>query len=185
MMSVDTCRDKMEFAILCLCLVSTACAVPFQYLPHFPGSRQQQPPVQGNNPFSSGFPQPGLPGAYSIELIYPHRFPGGTTGGANPTQPFSSYGFIKYSIPQPPGRQSLEIFYPYDFSQQRIVQNLPPMSNQPIMPDVFPIEYPPQNMPQQTINKPNSDAKAVPSQDPLQSLLQNKPTQASQVHPKV
>uniref|UniRef100_A0A3B3HM65 Secretory calcium-binding phosphoprotein 5 n=1 Tax=Oryzias latipes TaxID=8090 RepID=A0A3B3HM65_ORYLA len=154
----------MKFAILCLCLVSTACAVPFQYLPHFPGSRQQQPPVQGNNPFSSGFPQPGLPGAYSIELIYPHRFPGGPTGGANPTQPFSSYGFIKYSIPQPPGRQSLEIFYPYDFSQQRIVQNLPPMSNQPIMPD-----------------KPTSDAKAVPSQDPLQSLLQNKPTQASQV----
>uniref|UniRef100_A0A3B3BPH3 Secretory calcium-binding phosphoprotein 5 n=1 Tax=Oryzias melastigma TaxID=30732 RepID=A0A3B3BPH3_ORYME len=109
----------MKLAILCLCLVSTACAVPFQYLPHFPGSRQQQPPVQ----------------------------------------PFSSYGFIKYSIPQPPGRQSLEIFYPYDFSQQR-----------PLTP-IFLF----------SLQKPITDAKAVPSQEPLQPLLQNQPTQESQV----
>lgn len=62
-------------------------------------------------------------------------------------QPFPSHGFIKYSIPQPPGRQSVEVvsvlhfqttfccgflriadilvrsylqYYPYDFSQQRV-----------------------------------------------------------------
>ncbi|XP_068613096.1 secretory calcium-binding phosphoprotein 5 [Brachionichthys hirsutus] len=110
----------MKLAILCLSLATTALAAPsfFHYLPHYAGSRQQVPPSQVKSPFSAGQPLPqlGIPGAYSMEFIYPHRFPG--TG--NPAQPFPSHGLLKVSIPQPPGRQSVELYYPYDFSQQRI-----------------------------------------------------------------
>ncbi|KAM9363697.1 secretory calcium-binding phosphoprotein 5 [Symphorus nematophorus] len=102
----------MKLAILCLCLASTASAAPsfFHYLPHYAGSRQQVPPTQ----------------------IYPHRFPG--AAGAN--QPFPSHGLIKYSIPQPPGRQSLEVYYPFDFSQQTIpaFDANPPPSQDPLQP---------------------------------------------------
>ncbi|TKS68208.1 hypothetical protein D9C73_002269 [Collichthys lucidus] len=61
----------------------------FHYLPHYAGSRTQGP-----------------------SQIYPHRFPG--AGGSNPAQPFPSHGFIKYSIPQPPGRQSVEVIPSFD-----------------------------------------------------------------------
>uniref|UniRef100_A0A672G9M1 Uncharacterized protein n=1 Tax=Salarias fasciatus TaxID=181472 RepID=A0A672G9M1_SALFA len=92
------------------------------------------------NPFTAGFPQPALPGAYSVEL------------------PFSSYGLIKYSIPQPPGRQSVEVYYPYDFSQQRV--NIPD----------FGLKF-----------NPTFDINTLPSQDPL-APLQDQPIQTSQVH---
>ncbi|XP_041790145.1 secretory calcium-binding phosphoprotein 5 [Chelmon rostratus] len=171
----------MKLAILCLCLASSASAAPsfFHYLPHYAGSRQQVPPSQVKNPFAA-LPQPGIPGAYSVELIYPHRFPG--TGGSNAGQPFPSHGFIKYSIPQPPGRQSVEVYYPYDFSQQRIMTNMPPMTNVPHMPNVLPFDYPPQNIPQQIPNIPSFDP--LPSQDPLQPLQQDQPTQTSQMPTK-
>ncbi|KAM6941764.1 secretory calcium-binding phosphoprotein 5 [Lycodopsis pacificus] len=176
----------MKLVILCLCLASTACAAPsiFHYLPHYAGSRQQVPPSQVRNPFTAGqtLPQAGIPpGAYSVELIYPHRVAGGA-GGSNAAQ---SFGFIKYSIPQPPGRQSVEVYYPYDFSQQRIMTNIPPMTNVPQMPNVFPFEYPPQNIPQQIPNIPSFNVNALPSQDPMQSLQHDQPTQTSQMPAKV
>ncbi|TNN58424.1 hypothetical protein EYF80_031375 [Liparis tanakae] len=100
----------MKLLVLCLCLATSACAAPsiFHYLPHYAGSRQQVPPSQVRNPFTAGqaLPQAGVPaGAYSVELIYPHQVAGGAAG-SNAAQ---SFGFIKYSIPQPPGRQSVEV----------------------------------------------------------------------------
>ncbi|XP_059193063.1 secretory calcium-binding phosphoprotein 5 [Centropristis striata] len=177
----------MKFAILCLCLASTASAAPsiFHYLPHYAGSRPQVAPSQVRTafPVSPSLPQPGLPGGYSIELIYPHRFPGGPS--PNCSNPFSSTGLIKYSIPQPPGRQSVEVYYPYDFSQGRIMTNLPPMTNVPHMPNVLPFDYPPQNIPQQIPNIPSFDANPLPSQDPMQPLLQDQPPQTSQMPAQV
>ncbi|XP_035856491.1 secretory calcium-binding phosphoprotein 5 isoform X2 [Sander lucioperca] len=170
----------MKLAILCLCLASMASAAPsiFHYLPHYAGSRQQVPSSQMRNPFAAGqsLPNPGIAGAYSVELIYPHSF---GAAGSNPAQ-----GFIKYSIPQPPGRQSVEVYYPYDFSQQRIMTNIPPMTNVPHMSNVLPFEYPPQNIPQ-IPNFPSFDANPLPSQDPMQSLQQDQPTQTSQMPAKV
>ncbi|XP_068445524.1 secretory calcium-binding phosphoprotein 5 [Clinocottus analis] len=172
----------MKLIILCLSLASTACAAPsiFHYLPHYAGSRQ--PPSQMRNPFTAGqsLPQPGVPGAYSVELIYPHRVAGGAGGSGA-----QSFGFIKYSIPQPPGRQSVEVYYPYDFTQQRIMTNMPPMTNVPQMPNVFPFEYPPQNTPQQIPNIPSFNANALPSQDPMQTLQQDQPIQTSQMPAQV
>ncbi|XP_067442053.1 secretory calcium-binding phosphoprotein 5 [Thunnus thynnus] len=173
----------MKLVILCLCLASTASAAPsfFRFLPHYAGSRQQV-----RNTYPAGQSLPTLPqaGAYSVELIYPHSFAGGA-GGANPSQPFSSHGFIKYSIPQPPGRQSVEVYYPYDFSQQRIMTNIPPMANVPHLPNGLPFDYPPQNIPQQTPNIPSFDANPLPSQDPLQPLQQDQPTQTNKMPVKV
>ncbi|KAL7405165.1 hypothetical protein ABVT39_024775 [Epinephelus coioides] len=144
----------MKFAILCLCLASTASAAPsiFHYLPHYAGSRPQIPPSQVRNPFpaAQSLTPPGHPGAYSVELIYPHRFAGGA--GAQP------FGFMKISIPQPPGRSSVEVVLPFD--------------------------YPPQNIPQQMPNIPTFDASPLPSQDPLQPL-QDQPAQTSQMPAKV
>uniref|UniRef100_A0A8D3A8M2 Secretory calcium-binding phosphoprotein 5 n=1 Tax=Scophthalmus maximus TaxID=52904 RepID=A0A8D3A8M2_SCOMX len=176
----------MQLAIIFICLAGTASAAPsaFHYLTHYTGPRQQVPPPQVQNPFAAAQPLPlaGMAGAYSVELIYPHSFPG-VAGGSNAGQ--SYHGFIKYSIPQPPGRQSVEVYYPYDFSQQRIITNIPPMTNRP---QALPFEYPPQNVPnipQQTMNIPSFDANPLPSQDPLQSLQQDQPIQASQMPAKV
>ncbi|KAF1395258.1 hypothetical protein PFLUV_G00009670 [Perca fluviatilis] len=170
----------MKLAILCLSLASMASAAPsiFHYLPHYGVSRQQVPSSQMRNPFAAGqsLPNPGIAGAYSVELIYPQSY---GVAGSNPAQ-----GFIKYSIPQPPGRQSVEVYYPYDFSQQRIMTNIPPMTNVPHMSNVLPFEYPPQNVPQIQIF-PSFDANPLPSQDPLQSLQQDQPTQTSQMPAKV
>ncbi|XP_033182045.1 secretory calcium-binding phosphoprotein 5 [Anabas testudineus] len=169
----------MKLAILCLCLASTASAAPspFHYTSHYTGARPQ-----AKNPFSAGQPlaQAALTGAYSVELLYPHRLPG--TGGANGGLPFPSHGFIKYSIPQPPGRQSVEVYYPYDFSQQRILTNIPPMTN---VPQGLPFEYPIPQFPQQPMNIPSFDASPLPSQDPMQPLLQDQPTQTNQMPAKV
>ncbi|KAF7664000.1 hypothetical protein LDENG_00193570 [Lucifuga dentata] len=172
----------MKLVILCLCLASTASAAPsfFHYLPHYAVSRQQAP--QMRNAYAAGqpLPQTGVPAPISMELIYPQRFAGGAAAGANPAQPFSSQGFIKYSIPQAPGRQSLEVYYPYDFSQQRIMTNIPPMTQ---LPNVFPFEFPPQTVPQQIPNPniPTLDASPLPSQDPVQPVQQDQAIQTSQM----
>ncbi|XP_071360610.1 secretory calcium-binding phosphoprotein 5 [Trachinotus anak] len=173
----------MKLAILCLCLASTASAAPspFHYLTHYTGSRQQVPPSQVKTPFAAGqpLPQTEIPAAYSVELLYPHNF-----GGSNAGLP--RHGFLKYSIPQPPGRQSVEIYYPYDFSQQKIITSIAPVSN---IPQVFQMDYPPPppipHIPQQTLNFPSFDANPVPSQDPLQPLQQDQPTQINQMPAKV
>ncbi|KAM3864834.1 secretory calcium-binding phosphoprotein 5 [Diretmus argenteus] len=80
---------------------------------------------------------------------------------APPTQSYPSQGFIKYSLPNAPGRKSVEIYYPYDFTQQRMMPNIP---NLPQIPNV-----------------PTFDANPPQSQDPLQPALQDQPTQTSQV----
>uniref|UniRef100_A0A3P8VK73 Secretory calcium-binding phosphoprotein 5 n=1 Tax=Cynoglossus semilaevis TaxID=244447 RepID=A0A3P8VK73_CYNSE len=156
--------------LLLLCLIGSISAAPspFHYLTHYTGPRQQ---TQLKTPFAPvpPLPQTAMPGGYSVELIYPHGF----LGGANAGQSF--HGFIKYSIPQPPGRQSVEVYYPYDFSQQRIITNVPPMTN---VPQAIPFDFPPQNIPQQTLNIPTFDANPLPSQVPLQSL-QDQPTQTN------
>ncbi|CAK6958450.1 secretory calcium-binding phosphoprotein 5 [Scomber scombrus] len=166
----------MKLVILCLCLTSTASAAPsfFHYLNHYAGSRQQSQPTQVRNTHPLGLSVPPLPGAgaYSVELIYPHSY----AGGANPSQPFTGYGLIKYSIPQPAGRQSVEVYYPYDFSQQRIMTNSPPMSNSPHVPNALPFDFPPQNIPQQTANVSPLDASTLPSQGPMQHIQQDQPT---------
>ncbi|XP_072319198.1 secretory calcium-binding phosphoprotein 5 isoform X2 [Eucyclogobius newberryi] len=166
----------MKVALLCLCLASTALAAPsfFHYLPHYTGSRQVPP--------SQALPHAG---AYSVELIYPHTFGGAAAGGPTAGQSFPSQGFIKYSIPQPPGRQSVEVYYPYDFAQQRIITNIPPMSNVPQSPNVRPFDFPPQNIPLPPQNIPTFDAMPLPSQDPLHQALQDQPAQTSQAPAKV
>uniref|UniRef100_A0A3B4GLP5 Secretory calcium-binding phosphoprotein 5 n=1 Tax=Pundamilia nyererei TaxID=303518 RepID=A0A3B4GLP5_9CICH len=148
----------MKLALLCLCLASTACAAPFNFC------LQQMPTLQMNNPFTAGFPHTGLPGGYSVELIYPHRFPGGA-GVSNPAQPFSSFGLIKYSIPQLPGRQSVEVVSHFSFLLQ-IMETFGP-GNLSAHRSVLTI--------------PQFDANALPSQDPPKLHLQDQPIQTSQV----
>ncbi|XP_056222948.1 WAS/WASL-interacting protein family member 1-like [Seriola aureovittata] len=102
------------------------------------------------------------------------------------------HGFLKYSIPQPPGRQSVEIYYPYDFSQQKIITSISPVSN---IPQVLQFDYPPPpppphlphipHIPQQNLNIPSFDANPLPSQDPLQPLQQDQPTQINQMPAQV
>ncbi|KAK5899611.1 hypothetical protein CesoFtcFv8_009072 [Champsocephalus esox] len=175
---------KMKLIILCLCLASASAAPSiFHYLPQYAGSRPQVAPSQARNPFANpSLPQPGAAGAYSVELIYPHSFAGGA-GGSNPAQPFASHGFMKISIPQPPGIQSVEVYYPYDFSQQRIMTNIPPMTNAPQMPHGLPFDFPLQNIPQQIPNIPTFDTgfNTLQSQDPLQTLQQDQPTQTNKM----
>uniref|UniRef100_A0A3B3ZQK5 Secretory calcium-binding phosphoprotein 5 n=1 Tax=Periophthalmus magnuspinnatus TaxID=409849 RepID=A0A3B3ZQK5_9GOBI len=92
-------------------------------------------------------------------------------------QSFPTQGFIKYSIPQPPGRQSVEVYYPYDFAQQRIIANMPPMSNVPHSPNVRQI----------SMIKNTSMLFCLfplPSQDPLNQAQQDQPIQSSQVDSK-
>uniref|UniRef100_A0A8C6KCN4 Uncharacterized protein n=1 Tax=Nothobranchius furzeri TaxID=105023 RepID=A0A8C6KCN4_NOTFU len=63
---------------------------------------------------------------------------------------FPSYGFIKYSIPQPPGRQSVEVvrLIPYNGSRPKrvlfllqILPHMPPFSNSPMGQDVRHLVY--------------------------------------------
>ncbi|CAK6958448.1 secretory calcium-binding phosphoprotein 5 [Scomber scombrus] len=175
----------MKLVILCLCLTSTASAAPsfFHYLNHYAGSRQQSQPTQVRNTHPLGLSVPPLPGAgaYSVELIYPHSY----AGGANPSQPFTGYGLIKFSVPQPAGRQSVEVYYPYDFSQQRIMANSPPMSNSPHLPNVFQFDHSPQNIPQQTANVPPLDASPHPSQGPMQHIQQDQPAPTNKMPAQV
>ncbi|XP_071382385.1 secretory calcium-binding phosphoprotein 5 [Centroberyx affinis] len=166
----------MQLAILCLCLASTVSAAPsfFHYLPHYRGLRQPAPPTQVNNAYP-GQPQPqtAVPAPISMEIVFPPTFTGGARGGLAPGS-FPSHGFIKYSIPQAPGRQSVELYYPYDFTQQKMMP-IPPL---PQIPNLLPFEYGPQNVPQ---HMPAFDANPPQSQDPMQPAQQDQPTQTSQV----
>nr|XP_020457681.1 uncharacterized protein LOC109961316 [Monopterus albus] len=93
---------------------------------------------------------------------------------------------MKVSIPQPPGRQSVEVYYPYDFAQQKIIKSIPPMTNAPhVLNTVFPFEYPFPHFPQQTLNNPAFDASPLPSQDPMQPLQQDEPKQPNQMPTKM
>ncbi|XP_035992923.1 secretory calcium-binding phosphoprotein 5 [Fundulus heteroclitus] len=172
----------MKVAILCLCLAGTACALPFQYLPHYTASRVRAPGSQLKLPFPAGFPQSGV-FAHSVEIVSPYRF-GVGAAGTNQVQTLPPYGFIKYSIPQPPGRQSVEVFLPYDFTQNKVIQNTPQMTNDPFGQDFATFGTFPQAVPQQPVNMPTFDANAHPSQNPLQPLQQDQPVQTSQAPAK-
>uniref|UniRef100_A0A8C2WVL8 Uncharacterized protein n=1 Tax=Cyclopterus lumpus TaxID=8103 RepID=A0A8C2WVL8_CYCLU len=90
----------MKFIILCLCLASTACAAPsiFHYLPHYAGSRQQVPPSQVTIfSFKNVIQTSSNCSLLFIDFSFFFFFF------------LQSFGFIKYSIPQPPGRQSVEV----------------------------------------------------------------------------
>ncbi|XP_055780192.1 secretory calcium-binding phosphoprotein 5 [Salvelinus fontinalis] len=117
----------MKITIMCLCLASSISAAPrqpfFNYLPHYGGPRQSGPPTQVNDflyPAGQPYPQPGLNGPVSMEIVFSQSFPGMSNGGQiNGPQSYPSQAFIKYSLPKAPGRKSVEIYYPYDFVQQK------------------------------------------------------------------
>ncbi|XP_041721541.1 secretory calcium-binding phosphoprotein 5 isoform X3 [Coregonus clupeaformis] len=160
----------MKFTIMCLCLASSISAAPlqpfFNYLPHYGGPRQSGPPTQVNEvlyPAGQPYPQPGLNSPVSMEIVFPQRFPGRSNGGQiNGPQSYLSQAFIKYSLPKAPGRKSVEIYYPYDFVQQKMMPNIPQM------PPIPNIPFPPQN------------SQLPHSQDPLQPAQQEQPVQTGQ-----
>nr|XP_046183560.1 AT-rich interactive domain-containing protein 1A-like [Oncorhynchus gorbuscha] len=179
----------MKITIMCLCLVSSISAAPrqhyFNYMPHYGDPRQSGPPTQVNEGlYPAGqpyYPQPGLNGPVSMEIVFPQRFPGWSTGGQiNGPQSYPSQAFIKYSLPKAPGRKSVEIYYPYDFVQQKMMPNNPQM---PQIPNLFPNEYQPQTVPQQRPNIPFPpyNSQLPHSQDPLQPAEQEQPMQTGQV----
>ncbi|XP_051559074.1 uncharacterized protein LOC127443993 [Myxocyprinus asiaticus] len=156
----------MWTSILCLLLAGAVSAAPLSpflnYLPHYGG------PGQGTNGVFPGMPaqpHPGLNAPVSMEIIFPQRFPNKPAGGPAGTPTFPTQAFIKYSLPKAPGRKSVEIFYPYDFSQHQI----------------FPFEYIPQTAPQQPpMMPPFQDAPPQP-QDPQQQTQQEQQAQTGQV----
>ncbi|XP_029529865.1 AT-rich interactive domain-containing protein 1A-like isoform X1 [Oncorhynchus nerka] len=179
----------MKITIMCLCLVSSISAAPrqpfFNYLPHYGDPRQSGPPTQVNEGlYPAGqpyYPQPGLNGPVSMEIVFPQRFPGWSTGGQiNGPQSYPSQAYIKYSLPKAPGRKSVEIYYPYDFVQQKVMPNIPQM---PQIPNLFQYEYQPQTVPQQRPNIPFPpyNSQLPHSQDPLQPAEQEQPMQTGQV----
>uniref|UniRef100_A0A3P8TN18 Secretory calcium-binding phosphoprotein 5 n=1 Tax=Amphiprion percula TaxID=161767 RepID=A0A3P8TN18_AMPPE len=150
----------MKLAVLCLCLASTACAVPVSYVRLFLLSLHML-----HFSFFEMALLPWLSVMLTVRMfvyfskIYPHTF--GAAGGANPAQPFPSYGFIKYSIPQPPGRQSVEVIFIV------LILRFFFLFSHEVLLFLFQI--------------PTFDANALPSQDPPQPLQQDQPTQTSQV----
>ncbi|XP_041721540.2 secretory calcium-binding phosphoprotein 5 isoform X2 [Coregonus clupeaformis] len=176
----------MKFTIMCLCLASSISAAPlqpfFNYLPHYGGPRQSGPPTQVNEvlyPAGQPYPQPGLNSPVSMEIVFPQRFPGRSNGGQINGPSYLSQAFIKYSLPKAPGRKSVEIYYPYDFVQQKMMPNIPQM---PPIPNLFPYEYQPQTVPQQIPNIPfpPQNSQLPHSQDPLQPAQQEQPVQTGQ-----
>ncbi|XP_067298757.1 secretory calcium-binding phosphoprotein 5 [Pseudorasbora parva] len=164
----------MWTSILCLLLAGAVSAVPlspfFNYLPHY-GS-----PKQGNNGGFQGIPS--QPAPISMEIIFPPRFPNNPAGGAAGTSSFPTQAFIKYSLPKVPGRKSVEIFYPYDFSQRQDQPNVPLM---PQLPNMFPFDFMPQTVPQQPpVNPPFQDGSPQ-TQDPQQQTQLEQQAQTGQV----
>ncbi|XP_073699181.1 secretory calcium-binding phosphoprotein 5 isoform X2 [Garra rufa] len=159
----------MWTSLLCLLLTGAVSAAPlspfFNYLPHY-GS-----PKQANNGGFQGIPSqphPGMNAPISMEIIFPPRFPGNPAGGAAGTSSFPTQAFIKYSLPKAPGRKSVEIFYPYDFSQRQI----------------FPFDFMPQTVPQQPpVNPPFQDAPPQ-TQEPQQQTQPEQQAQTGQVSNK-
>ncbi|XP_045572734.1 gamma-gliadin isoform X1 [Salmo salar] len=178
----------MKITIICLCLASSISAAPlqpfFNYLPHYGGPRQSGPATQMNEvlyPAGQPYPQPGLNGPVSMEIVFPQRFPGMSNGGQiNGPQSYPSQAFIKYSLPKAPGRKSVEIYYPYDFAQHKMMPNIPQM---PQIPNLFPYEYQPQTVPQPRPNIPFPpyNSQLPHSQDPLQPAQQEQTVQTGQV----
>ncbi|XP_062333385.1 secretory calcium-binding phosphoprotein 5 [Osmerus eperlanus] len=83
--------------------------------------------------------------------------------------------FLKYSVPKAPGRKSVEIYYPFDFTQQQM----------PNIPQLFPYDNSPQTVPQQDPIVPPYEARLPHAQDPLQPAQQEQPQRRGQVpmHP--
>ncbi|XP_036439423.1 secretory calcium-binding phosphoprotein 5 [Colossoma macropomum] len=104
-------------SILCLSFVTVVSAAPmspfFNYLPHY--GKPAGPSAQ-----------PAYNAPISMEIVFPPQFPH-TAGGAGAGASFPSQGYIKYSLPKAPGAQSVEVYYPYDFTQQG-------MGNIPVLP---------------------------------------------------
>ncbi|XP_037388480.1 secretory calcium-binding phosphoprotein 5 [Pygocentrus nattereri] len=106
-------------SILCLSFVTMVSAAPqmspfFNYLPHYgkPAGPSAQPAYA----------------PISMEIVFPPQFPR-TAGGAGAGASFPSQAYIKYSLPKAPGAQSVEVYYPYDFTQQG-------MGNIPVLPPI-------------------------------------------------
>ncbi|XP_051993837.1 uncharacterized protein LOC127651844 [Xyrauchen texanus] len=169
----------MWTSILCLLLAGAVSAAPLStflnYLPHF------GVPGQGTNGVYPGMPaqpHPGLNAPISMEIIFPQRFPNNPAGGPSGTPTFPTQAFIKYSLPKAPGQKSVEIFYPYDFSQHQDLPNVPQF---PQFPNIFPFEYIPQTAPQQPpMMTPYQDAPPQPH-DTQQQTQQEQQTQTGQV----
>uniref|UniRef100_A0A3Q2Z7M9 Uncharacterized protein n=1 Tax=Hippocampus comes TaxID=109280 RepID=A0A3Q2Z7M9_HIPCM len=97
----------MKVVLVHPCLASLASAAPsvFHYLPHFGSCRQLMPPPQVECPErKSHTNKPAL-----------------MFSNPPPPPPFfscthSPHGFIKYCLPQPPGRQSVEVEYTLIFN---------------------------------------------------------------------
>ncbi|KAM6971965.1 secretory calcium-binding phosphoprotein 5 [Aplochiton taeniatus] len=156
---------KMKVALLCLCLASFASAAPsfFHYLPHYGFPRQAGAPTQVNDmyPMNQPLPHPGINSPVSMEIVFAPGFPSMTAGGPNSSpQSNPTQAFIKYSLPKAPGRKSVEIYYPYDFAQQKMMPSIPQMPHLPQM--------------------PSYEARPPQSQDPLQGVQQDQPMQTGQ-----
>ncbi|XP_053336338.1 secretory calcium-binding phosphoprotein 5 isoform X1 [Clarias gariepinus] len=117
---------------------------------------------QGSGPGTNNM-FPGVNAPISIELIHP-GFPGTGAGGQG-----AGTGYIKYSLPKAPGRKSVEIYYPYDFAQGKVL---------PQLPNIFPFNYPPQTVPQQ-----QPPRHAAPTQGNGQPLIFNNPPQTAPQQP--
>uniref|UniRef100_A0AAY5EYJ1 Uncharacterized protein n=1 Tax=Electrophorus electricus TaxID=8005 RepID=A0AAY5EYJ1_ELEEL len=103
---------------------------PFlNYLPHY------------GNPIPSG-PSTQVTHTYSM-LLYPAISESGSGSLVFPSQ-----AFIKYSLPKAPGRKSVEIYYPYDFSRGQVSLSTPFLFFSQL-PRILPIDYAPQTVPQQ------------------------------------
>ncbi|XP_055062695.2 uncharacterized protein [Misgurnus anguillicaudatus] len=163
----------MWTSLLCLLLAGAVSAAPlspfFNFLPHYGN------PGQGTNGVFPGMPsQPHPP--ISMEIIFPQRFPNNAAGGAG-GQTFPTQAFIKYSLPKAPGRKSVEIFYPYDFSQHQDLPNIPQI---PQIPNIFPFEYVPQTAAQQPPMVPPFQDGPPQSTDPQQQAQQEQQVQTGE-----
>ncbi|CAL8273940.1 unnamed protein product [Gadus morhua 'NCC'] len=172
----------MKFIVLCLCLSSTVSAAPtlYNYMP-FSGARRPFPPAQMKSGY--GGPQTG-PAAISMEIVYPQiyppLFPGGAAGGSVPGSTNPSQAFIKYSLPKAPGRKSVEIYYPFDFSQQRMIPNFPQLPNIPSYATFDHPAFPPMTGPQQPVNSPTFETSPPQLQNPFQAPQQDQPPPPTQ-----
>ncbi|KAJ8407486.1 hypothetical protein AAFF_G00273430 [Aldrovandia affinis] len=189
--------SAMKTVIACLCFASTICAAPmtslYDYLPQIGPPRQPNQPAQRSNNFappSQQVQQPGMHAPISMEIVFPPRFPSQVTGGQQLGQGFPSQAYIKYKIPKSPGRQSMEIFYPYDLTQQQMmppIPNIPQMPqipnmmppNIPQIPNLFPYGFMPPTIPQQNNNMfPGFGVQQQLPQDPHQPQQPTQPAQA-------
>ncbi|KAJ8335843.1 hypothetical protein SKAU_G00391850 [Synaphobranchus kaupii] len=177
----------MKTAIACLCFASTICAAPmtslYDYLPQIgPPRLPSQPPQRSTNYAAPALPaqQPGLGAPISMEIVFPPRFPSQATAGQQPGSAFPSQAFIKYKFPKVPGRQSMEIFYPYDLiQQQQMMPNVPQMPSLPNVPQLpqipnipnfFPYGFMPPTVPQLNNNMfPNFGVQQQLPQEPVQA----------------